>query len=318
MSRVLVTGGAGFMGSQLVRTLAGSGWDVVVLDKLTYAGNQAFLEGVPHTFVHGDVCDPVTVAKTMSDVDAVVHMAAESHVARSLHAPDDFVQTNVLGTRVMLDAAVRAGIDRFIHISTDEVFGQAPPGVAFGPEAPMRPGNAYAASKVGAEALVHAWRHTHGYPAAIVRCTNNYGPRQHPEKAIPSWILAGISGGPLPVHGEGKAIRDWLFVADFARGIEAGLNRWQDQATWHFAGQQHQENRRMAGRVNTLLGASGLSYGPDRKGQDSRYALDDMATRTALDWAPQVSLEDGLRATIDWYRAHAHLWDAAYRSPSVH
>ena len=161
MSRVLVTGGAGFMGSQLVRTLSGSGWDVVVLDKLTYAGNRAFLDGVKHTFIEGDVCDPVAVAAAMSDVDAVVHMAAESHVARSLHTPDAFLQTNIYGTRVMLDAAVRAGIDRFIHISTDEVFGQAPHGVAFGPEAPMRPGNAYAASKVGAEALVHAWRHTH-------------------------------------------------------------------------------------------------------------------------------------------------------------
>lgn len=318
MSRVLVTGGAGFMGSQLVRTLSNSGWDVVVFDKLTYAGNRAFLEGVKHTFIEGDVCDPVAVAAAMSDVDAVVHMAAESHVARSLHTPDHFLQTNIHGTRVMLDAAVRAGIDRFIHISTDEVFGQAPHGVAFGPEAPMRPGNAYAASKVGAEALVHAWRHTHGYPAAIVRCTNNYGPRQHPEKAIPCWILAGLSGGPLPVHGEGTAIRDWLFVGDFARGIEAGLNRWQDQATWHFAGQQHQENRRMAGRINTLLGASGLAYGPDRQGQDSRYALNDMSTRAALDWAPEVSLEDGLLETIDWYRANAGLWDDLPLSQSIH
>ena len=318
MSRVLVTGGAGFMGSQLVRTLAETGRDVVVFDKLTYAGNRAFLEGVPHRFIEGDVCDDQAVATALDGVDAVVHMAAESHVARSLHGPDAFLHTNVLGTRVVLDAACRAGIDRFIHISTDEVFGQAPHGVAFGPDAPMRPGNAYSASKVGAEALVHAWRHTHGYPAAIVRCTNNYGPRQHPEKAIPCWILAALRGGILPVHGEGTAIRDWLFVEDFARGIEAGLSRWQDQATWHFAGQQHMENRRTAGRINSILDAGGLSFGPDRQGQDSRYALNDMATRAALDWAPRVSLEDGLLATIDWYRHNAELWDASEIGLSVH
>ncbi len=318
MSRVLVTGGAGFMGSQLVRTLGASGHDVVVYDKLTYAGNRAFLDGVAHTFIEGDVCDAASVAAALDGVDAIVHMAAESHVARSLTGPDVFLHTNILGTRVMLDQACRADIDRFIHISTDEVFGQAPHGVAFGPDSPMRPGNAYAASKVGAEGLVHAWRHTHGYPAAIVRCTNNYGPRQHPEKAIPCWVLAALSGGPLPVHGEGTAIRDWLFVEDFARGIVAGLHRWQDQATWHFAGQQHTENRRMAGRINTILGASGLQFGPDRQGQDSRYALNDMSTRAALDWAPQVSLEDGLLATIDWYRHHAHLWDEVPTQLPVH
>ncbi len=306
------------MGSQLVRSLAETGRDVVVFDKLTYAGNQAFLQGVPHTFVRGDVCDEEAVRQVMTGVDAVVHMAAESHVARSLTGPDAFLQTNVFGTRVMLDAACRAGVDRFIHISTDEVFGQAPHGVAFGPESPMRPGNAYAASKVGAEGLVHAWRHTHGYPAAIVRCTNNYGPRQHPEKAIPCWILSALRGNALPVHGEGTAIRDWLFVEDFARGIVAGLNRWQDQATWHFAGQQHRENRRTAGQIASILGAPGLAFGPDRQGQDSRYALNDMGTRAALDWAPQVSMEEGLHRTIEWYREHQGLWGDELPGIAVH
>ena len=318
MSRILVTGGAGFMGSQLVRSLAETGRDVVVFDKLTYAGNRAFLDGVAHTFIHGDVCDEAAVRRAMDGIDAVVHMAAESHVARSLTGPDAFLQTNVVGTRVMLDSACRAGVDRFIHISTDEVFGQAPHGVAFDPESPMRPGNAYAASKVGAEGLVHAWRHTHGYPAAIVRCTNNYGPRQHPEKAIPCWILSALHGRPLPVHGEGTAIRDWLFVEDFARGIIAGLNRWQDQATWHFAGQQHRENRRTAGAIATLLDAPGLAFGPDRQGQESRYALNDMGTRAALDWAPRVEMEDGIRRTVEWYRAHQELWEPALIGASVH
>jgi dTDP-glucose 4,6-dehydratase len=318
MSRILVTGGAGFLGSQLVRSLAATGRDVVVYDKLTYAGNRAFLEGVEHTFIEGDVCDEESVQRALQGIDSVVHMAAESHVARSLNGPDIFLRSNILGTRIMLDSACRAGIDRFIHMSTDEVFGQAPHGVAFGPDAPIRPGNAYAASKAGAEGLVHAWRHTHGYPAAIVRCTNNYGPRQHPEKAIPCWILSALSGGPLPVHGEGTAIRDWLFVEDFAAGIIAGLNRWQDQATWHFAGQQHMENRRTATKISGILGASSLQFGPDRQGQDSRYALNDMGTRAALDWAPKVSFDDGLYQTIEWYRQHAHLWDDAVIGAAVH
>ena len=221
---------------------------MVVLDKLTYAGT-AFLEGVKHTFIEGDVCDPSAVAAAMADVDAVVHMAAESHVARSLHTPDHFLHTNIHGTRVMLDAALRAGIDRFIHISTDEVFGQAPHGVAFGPEAPT-PRERLRRLKGrcrGAGACVETRTAT---PRPLSDAPTTWAASAPREGDSP--IRAGLSGGPLPVHGEGTAIRDWLFVGDFARGIEAGLNRWQDQATWHFAGQQHQENRRMAGRINTL------------------------------------------------------------------
>jgi len=309
MSRVLITGGAGFMGSQLVRSLSAAGWDVVVLDKLTYAGNRAFLEGVPHQLIVGDVCDGAAVRGALQGVDAVVHMAAESHVARSLTDPEAFIQTNVQGTRVMLDAACEAGIARFIQISTDEVFGSAPQGVAYGPNSPMAPGNVYAASKVAGEALVHAWRHTHGFGAAIVRCTNNYGPRQHPEKAIPCWTLAGLRGESLPVHGDGLAVRDWLHVEDFGAGVMLGLERFRGDATWHFAGQSHLKNREMAGRIAAALDAPGLSFGPDRQGQDSRYELDDAATREELGWAPQVSLEDGIARTIDWYRTHGSLWD---------
>lgn len=308
MSRILVTGGAGFMGSQLVRTLAGADWDVVVLDKLTYAGNRAFLAGVDHQFIAGDVCDSSAVKAAMEGADAVVHMAAESHVARSLHEPDVFFRTNVLGTRVVLTAACDAGIERFIHISTDEVFGAAPHDVAFGPTSPMAPGNAYAASKVAGEALVHAWRHTHGFGAAIVRCTNNYGPRQHPEKAIPCWTLAGLAGTSLPVHGEGLAIRDWLHVEDFAAGVLKGLAAFRGDGIWHFAGQSHVQNRDMAGRIAEVLGAPGLSFELERQGQDSRYSLDDAATRAELDWAPQVSLDVGLEQTIQWYRTHGDLW----------
>jgi dTDP-glucose 4,6-dehydratase len=308
MSCILVTGGAGFMGSQLVRTLAGAGWDVVVLDKLTYAGRRAFLEGVSHRFIEGDVCDEAAVRGALEGVDAVVHMAAESHVARSLMDPDAFLRTNILGTRVVLSASAEAGIQRLIHISTDEVFGSAPADEAYGTTSPMAPGNAYAASKVAGEALVHAWRHTHGFGAAIVRCTNNYGPRQHPEKAIPCWTLAALQGEQLPVHGQGLAVRDWLHVEDFASGVLRGLERFRGDAVWHFAGQSHLQNRDMAGRICEALGAPGLSFGPERKGQDARYSLDDAATRSELDWAPQVSLDAGLEQTIEWYRTHGALW----------
>jgi len=302
--RLLLTGGAGFMGSALARTLSAAGWQVTVLDLLTYAGRRENLDGVDCELVVGDVCDPALVGELMAGCDAVVHAAAESHVTRSLRDEGLFTRTNVGGTRVMLNAAQAAGVSRFLFISTDEVFGQAPAGVSFGIEAPMKPGNPYAASKVGAEAMVHAWRHSFDYPAAIIRCTNNYGPRQHPEKAIPCWTLAAMSGGPVPVHGEGRAVRDWLHVEDFSRGIARALERWRPSATWHFAGRQHRENRELARFIADELGGVSLAFGPERQGQDSRYDLDDAATRAELDWAPTIPLEDGLRTTVAWVREH--------------
>lgn len=292
------------MGSQLARSLSEAGWEVRVLDSLTYAGRREHLEGVDCELIVGDVCDAELVARAVRGCGAVVHAAAESHVSRSLDDADVFIRTNVVGTRVVLDAACREGVERFVHLSTDEVFGAAPAGTSFGPDAPLQPGNPYAASKVGAEGLVHAWRHSYGYPAAIVRCTNNYGPRQHPEKAIPCWSLAGLQGGPIPIHGEGLAVRDWLHVEDFARGIVAGLERFRPGATWHFAGRQHHENRDIALRIGALLGVGQLAYGPERQGQDSRYDLDDTETRAELGWAPEISLDEGLAGTVDWYRAH--------------
>ncbi len=308
--KVLVTGGAGFMGSQVVRELLGRGHEVLVLDRLTYAGRREHLAGLDCRLVVGDVRDRAAVARVLPGCEAVVHMAAESHVTRSLDDPDGFLGTNIEGTRVVLDAAARAGVPRFVHVSTDEVFGSVPEGVFCRPDAPLRPGNPYAASKVGAEALVHAWRHSFGYPAAIVRCTNNYGPRQHPEKAVPCWTLAALDGGPVPVDGRGEAVRDWLHVEDFARGLALAVERFRPAATWHFAGQQHRRNRDMAGLVARLAGGDGvrLAFRAERRGQDMRYALDDDATRRELGWAPRVPLEDGLRATVAWYREHRELW----------
>ena len=309
MRRVLLTGGAGFIGSQLARDLVATGAEVVVLDKLTYAGRRENLAGVDCSFVVGDVCDPRVVAAAMAGCDVVVHAAAESHVVRSLGAAAAFLRTNVEGTRVVLEAALRARVDRTLHVSTDEVFGQVEDGVACGVDAPLRPGNAYAASKVGAEALVHAWRHTHGMPVTIVRCTNNYGPRQHPEKAVPCWTQAALAGGPLPIDGTGAAVRDWLFVEDFSRGVVAALDRWRDAATWHFAGWQHRTNQQMAEAVAETVGVEArFERRPDRQGQDRRYALQDAPTREALDWSPRVSIEEGLQRTVAWYRAHPDAW----------
>jgi dTDP-glucose 4,6-dehydratase len=306
--RVLVTGGAGFIGSQLVRTLEQASHTVTVLDKLTYAGRHEHLHNTSARLLVGDICDPAAVAAAIKGQDAVIHAAAESHVGRALSAASLFIQVNIEGTRVMLEQSARAGISRFILVSTDEVFGAAPPGRWFTPDAPHRPGNAYAASKSGAEALVHAWRHTHSYPASIVRCTNNYGPRQHPEKAIPWWTRAALAGGPVPVHGDGSPVRDWLYVEDCARGIRAALEQGQPGSCWHLAGQQLRQNRDVVTEVVALCGGAPIEYGPDRPGQDRRYALDDAETRATLGWAPQVPMTTGLAQTVAWYREHSSLW----------
>lgn len=312
MSRLLLTGGAGFMGSQLARDYSAAGWDVVVFDRLTYAGRREHLADVPCRLVVGDVCDPRAVRGAMDGCEVVVHAAAESHVTRSLDEAGRFLQTNVEGTRVVLAAAVELGVRRVVHVSTDEVFGTAPGASAFEVDDRLRPGNPYAASKVGAEGLVHAWRHSFDLPVVMVRCTNNYGPRQHPEKAVPSWTRAAQSAGPerepLYVDGDGTAIRDWIFVEDFSRAMVRVLERWQDGATWHFAGRAPMENRAMAKRIAALGGGAEVAFRSDRRGQDARYSLNDTATRAALDWAPRVGLDEGLARTMDWYRQHGDLW----------
>lgn len=309
--QVLLTGGAGFIGSQIARTLLKAGHRLRVLDKLTYAGHRRHLDGLRlDAFLEGDVCDPPTVAEAVQGCDAVIHAAAESHVARALVSPREFVQTNIEGTRVLLDAACQAGVPRFLFLSTDEVFGAAPPDRAFLPTDPIRPGNVYAASKAGAEAMLHAWRHSHGYPASLLRCTNNYGPRQHPEKAVPWWIGAALAGAPVPVQGDGMAVRDWLFVEDFARGVLAALEHPAPGRVWHFAGRQPRHNRDIAGQILALCGRAptDLQHIAERQGQDARYALDDTETRATLGWAPQVPLAVGLQKTLDWYQEHPWPW----------
>ncbi|HCH66069.1 MAG: dTDP-glucose 4,6-dehydratase [Deltaproteobacteria bacterium] len=310
--RVLVTGGAGFIGSQLVRELLARGAAVVVLDLLTYAGRRWHLDGLGVDLRVGDVTDHVAVAEAMDGCDAVMHLAAESHVTRSLGDAAPFFRTNLEGTRTVLEAALDAGIDRVVHMSTDEVFGSARSAQASGPDAPFRPGNPYAASKVAAEAVVMAWWHSFGSQANIVRCTNNYGPRQHPEKAIPCWTLAALAGGPIAIHGRGTPRRDWLHVSDCARGLADILEQWRSGHIWHLAGGSVQTNHAVATAVGRLCGVQQIVCGPDRPGQDDVYLLDDTNTRAVLGWAPSVSLEDGLAETVAWYRAHqGRLWKRA-------
>ncbi len=305
MARLLLTGGAGFIGSQLARTLVAEGWEVRVLDKLTYAGRREHLDGVDCELIVGDVLDEDAVAGAMKGCEAVVHAAAESHVERSLENPGGFLHTNVEGTRVVLAAAAHVEVERLLLVSTDEVLGEVAGDVRLGPDAPLHPGNPYAASKAGAEALVHAWRKSFGLPAGIVRCVNCYGPRQHPEKAVPWWTRDALERRLVPVQGLGTAVRDWLYVEDLADGIARALDRWQPSATWHFAGHRQLPNLQMARRVLSVVaertGAlAQIDFVPERKGQDSRYALDDAETRRLLSWEPRVDLDEGLRRTVAW------------------
>lgn len=297
---LLLTGGAGFIGSALARALAREGWTVTVLDKLTYAGRREHLSGVDAELVVGDIGDAALVRRLVAGAEAVVHAAAESHVARALLDPSLFVQTNVEGTRVMLEEAARAGVPHFVHLSTDEVFGSAPNGHAFGPEDPLRPGNFYAASKAGAEAMVHAVAHTRGYRASVVRCTNNYGPRQHEEKAIPCWARAALRREPVPIHGRGEAVRDWLHVDDFAAGICQILRQSEPGGVYHFSGGNSLPNRQVAEQILAICGGGSLLFQEDRPGQDARYALDDRGSRERLSWSPRVPFEEGLAETVRW------------------
>lgn len=295
--RVLLTGGAGFMGSTVAREMTRRGWEVVVYDALTYAGDRANLDGVDAAVVHGDVCDGALLWPEVHRADVVVHMAAESHVERSFTRPELFVRTNVQGTRSVLEACAAEGRP-LVHVSTDEVFGSAPEGVAFGEDAPLRPGNPYAATKAAAECLLYAWRHTHGLRPRLVRCTNNYGLRQHPEKLVAGWIGRALRGEPLPLHGRGEAVRDWLHVEDFARGLCAVVEYEGPREVFHFAGRQPRSNRQMGELLGRLCGGARLEEVPDRRGQDARYALDDGPTRADLGWEPRVALEEGLAELV--------------------
>jgi dTDP-glucose 4,6-dehydratase len=307
--RILVTGGAGFIGSAFVKRALARGDEVVVLDKLTYSGNRANLAGADCEFVQGDIADPDAVARAASGCDAVVNFAAESHVDRSILGPAEFIRTDVFGTHVLLESARGTGA-RFVQVSTDEVYGDLPPGVASTEDDPLRPSSPYSASKAGGDLQVLAYVRTYGVNASITRGANTYGPYQHPEKLIPLFVTNALDGEPLPVYGDGRQRREWLYVDDHCAGIELVLAAGAAGEVYNVGGEEH-ENLEVTERILGLTGAdpSLVRHVEDRPGHDRRYALDSAKLRS-LGWAPQATYEEGLAQTVDWYREHRTWWEA--------
>ncbi|MBT8228194.1 MAG: dTDP-glucose 4,6-dehydratase [Dactylosporangium sp.] len=317
--RILVTGGAGFIGSHYVRTLLGGGCaehaevSVTVLDKLTYSGNRANLVPVAGhpglTFVEGDICDADLVGDLLPGHDAVVHFAAESHVDRSILGATPFVTTNVLGTQVLLDAALRAKVDRFLHVSTDEVYGSIDTG-SWTESTPLAPRSPYSASKAGSDLLALAYHRTHGLDVTVTRCSNNYGPYQFPEKVIPLFITNLLDGKQVPLYGDGGNIRDWLHVADHCAGIQLALTKGRGGEVYHIGGGTELTNRELTGMLLEACGAGWEMVRPvaDRLGHDRRYSVSIDKISTELGYAPSVSLRAGLDETVAWYRDRRDWW----------
>ncbi|XVV08063.1 dTDP-glucose 4,6-dehydratase [Actinosynnema sp. CA-248983] len=318
--RVLVTGGAGFIGSHYVRELVGGAYpaygdaEVVVLDKLTYAGNEANLAPVADsprlTFVRGDICDRELVADLMGRTDVVVHFAAESHVDRSISGSADFVLTNVLGTQTLLQAAHDAGVAKFVHVSTDEVYGSIEEG-SWTEDHVLEPNSPYSASKASSDLLARAFHRTHGLPVCITRCSNNYGPYQFPEKVIPLFVTNLVDGKKVPLYGDGLNVRDWLHVDDHCRGIQLVVEGGRGGEIYNIGGGTELTNRELTERLLEATGRDWSSVEPvtDRKGHDRRYSVDITKISTELGYAPQVDFAEGLAATVEWYRENRAWWE---------
>jgi dTDP-glucose 4,6-dehydratase len=305
---VLVTGGAGFIGSNYVRHLLETTDDVEVLtlDALTYAGSKANLDGVlddpRHEFVEGDVRDRELVGDLVGRADTVVNFAAESHVDRSIDGAAPFVETNVQGVQRLLDAALETDLDRFVQISTDEVYGQILDG-AFSEGDPLDPRNPYAATKAGADLLARSYHVTHGLPVLLTRSSNNFGPRQHPEKLIPKLIRRALNGESLPLYGDGTNVREWTYVTDNCQAIEAVRTRGEPGEIYNVGSDEELTNRAVAERVLDAVGAPRelIEFVEDRPGHDQRYALNSTKIR-ALGWQPNYDFEEGLERAIEYYR----------------
>lgn len=312
--RLLVAGGAGFIGSEFVRHTIREHPDdsVIVFDKLTYAGNLSNLDPVADSdrfrFVRGDICDAQAVAALAREVDAIVNFAAESHVDRSLEAPGQFIQTDVFGTFVLLEAARQAGHERFLQVSTDEVYGDVPEGQSSEND-PLRPRSPYSASKAGGEMMAWAYRESYGVPVITTRGSNTYGPYQYPEKIIPLFITNAIDDQSLPIYGDGGAVRDYLYVSDHARGIDTALRAGVPGEEYNVGYGGETNGLEVADMVLSALGKpeSLKQHVRDRLGHDRRYAVDSAKLR-ALGWTPEVSVADGIRRTIDWYLANESWW----------
>ncbi|MET8666600.1 dTDP-glucose 4,6-dehydratase [Streptomyces tendae] len=317
--RILVTGGAGFIGSQFVRaTLSGAllsppDVQVTVLDKLTYSGNLANLAPVADhpglTFVPGDITDAYLVDSVMPGHDAVVHFAAESHVDRSLIGARDFVTSNVLGTQALLDGARRHRVGRFVHVSTDEVYGSIERG-SWTEDQPLAPNSPYAASKAGSDLLALAQHRSHGMDVVVTRCSNNYGRYHFPEKMIPLFITRLMEGGRVPLYGDGGNVRDWLHVSDHCAAIDLVLHRGRAGEVYHIGGGVEMTNKELTGLLLEACGAGWdrVDYVADRKGHDLRYSLDVTKIRDELGHRPAVSFEDGLADTVRWYHDNRDWW----------
>ncbi|WP_027942140.1 dTDP-glucose 4,6-dehydratase [Amycolatopsis taiwanensis] len=318
--RVLVTGGAGFIGSHFVRqVLSGdypwlAGAEVVVLDKLTYAGNEANLApvaGDPRlTFARGDICDSSLVAELMSGVELVVHFAAESHVDRSIQGAADFVLTNVLGTHTLLEAALAAGVGKFVHVSTDEVYGSIEEG-AWREDHVLEPNSPYSASKASSDLLARAFHRTHGLPVCVTRCSNNYGPYQFPEKVIPLFVTNLLDGRKVPLYGDGMNVRDWLHVDDHCYGISLVAERGRAGEIYNIGGGTELTNRALTERLLAAVGAGWdmVERVPDRKGHDRRYSVDITKITDELGYRPRVPFGEGLADTVAWYRENRAWWE---------
>ncbi len=311
-----MTGGAGFIGSHYVRTALTTAADVtelVVLDRFTYAGNPENLAPVADDprlrVVRADVADPAAVDPLVAAADVVVHFAAETHVDRSIEGAAGFVRTNVVGTQVLLDAALRHGVDKFVHVSTDEVYGSVETG-SWTEDHPLEPNSPYSASKASADLLVRAYGRTHGLPVCTTRCSNNYGPYQFPEKVVPLFVTTLLDGGTVPLYGEGANVRDWLHVDDHCRGIDLVVRAGRPGEVYNIGGGTELTNRQLTERVLAAVGAdwSRVRHVPDRKGHDLRYSVDCTKIRTELGYAPVHDLDTGLAETVEWYRTHEHWW----------
>ena len=328
MKTLFVTGGAGFIGSAFVRQVLSENDDISVInfDALTYAGNLENLVGVDdarHRFVKGDICDREAVLAAVPDgCDAIFNFAAESHVDRSIHSADEFLRTNIIGTQVLLDAARAKNVRRFVQVSTDEVMGSLPDesDEHFTESSPLQPNSPYAASKAAAEFVVRAARETFGIDTVVTRCGNNYGPRQFPEKLIPLMLANAMNDDPLPVYGDGKNVRDWIFVDDHCRAVWLAYEKGAPGSVYNVGARNEKQNLEVVRSILDALGKSHdlITFVTDRLGHDRRYAIDPTKTESELGWKPQVTWEEGLKLTIEWYRENQdwvnHIRNGEYRN----
>jgi dTDP-glucose 4,6-dehydratase len=318
--RVLVTGGAGFIGSHYVRKALGGAYsslaeaEIVVLDKLTYAGNEANLASVKDDerlrFVKGDICDPILAMQVMAGIDLVVHFAAESHVDRSILGAADFVMTNVVGTQNLLQAAVDAGVSKFVHVSTDEVYGSIESG-SWPETHPLEPNSPYSASKASSDLLARSFYRTHGLQVCVTRCSNNYGPYQFPEKVIPLFVTNLMDGKKIPLYGDGLNVRDWLHVDDHCWGIQLVAESGRPGEIYNIGGGTELTNLELTHRLLAAFGVGEemIELVEDRKAHDRRYSVDITKITNELGYRPLMSFDEGLANTIEWYRSNRSWWE---------